>query len=637
MRSALPRMSYRARAVLILVLDAVVTAGSLWLAYLLRFEGELPAAELDTLLLALPLLAAARIAANVLFRLHRWSFRLSGLTDGARIAMSGLFGTGIFTLGLYLYHRGAGMPPRSVVVLELLLSTTLMAFIRFAPRLAWLYRTDLLRGRRRAAERTLIVGAGAAGEMLLRDLRRSAKHNVQVVGFVDDNPGKRGSIVGGREVLGTVADLPRIVARHEVTQVLIAIPRLPATRVREMLTLCSTLKLKFKILPYSCAFLQRQAAVVSLQDLSPEDLLAREEVFLHPEGLRDRQRCRLVTGGAGSIGSEVCSQLLALGCCHLVMLDVDENGLYMLKRRLECHHPDAVIAAEVGDVRDVARLESIFSHYRPFDVFHAAARKHVPLMEAAPAEAVKTNVIGTRNVARVAERYGAERFVYMSTDKAVRPTSVMGATKRLGELLLQQMDAASGTHFLVVRFGNVLGSAGSAVPLFLDQIAAGGPVTITHPDARRFFMTISEAVGLVLRAAYADHGSLCVLDMGEPIRILDLARHMITMSGHVPDIDIKIEISGLRPGEKLVEELLGDGETVVRRVDRKIQVVEGPAVRQDLGQWLDSLAEAARREDARQVRRLLHEVVEDYRGMVPLSTQESSSVEPLPDLDGPIM
>ena len=556
MDSPLKRLFSSTRVAILLFLDAALAAASLIVAYVLRFEGALSAAEWQILPPALAVLAAARIAANLSLRLHRWSFRFAGLTDGARVALAGLFGTGLWTLGLYFLRLHA--VPRAVVAMELLLTTALMTAVRFGPRLGWLYRANLLRARRTGAMRTLIVGAGETGEAVLRDLQRSTEHEYQVLGFVDERPERQGQIVAGTTVLGTLGELPWLASRFGVQVVLIADPRLPASRLRRILHLCADLKLRFKIVPASYRRLSDESGQ-RIQDLEPGDLLERDELrFAHDESRGfSPGRPQLVAGAAGSIGAEVCAQLLELGCRELVMLDVNESGLYMQARRFQRLYPDRRVNAELADIRDVGRTRSIFAQYRPRDVFHAAACKHVPLMESAPGEAVKTNVRGTRILAQVAHDFGVERFVFMSTDKAVRPSSVMGATKRLGELVVRRMDEMSRTHFSVVRFGNVLDSAGSVVPIFREQIKNGGPLTVTHPEARRFFMTISEAVGLVLKAAYGDFGQLCVLEMGEPIRILDLARHMIVMSGHVPDVDVKIEFSGLRPGEKLHEELLG--------------------------------------------------------------------------------
>jgi FlaA1/EpsC-like NDP-sugar epimerase len=602
------------RQVLLLALDGAIPAIGLWLAMLLRFErGVIPPEYVAALPRLVVLLVCCRIVANVLLKLHRWSFRFSGLPDAARVALAGLFGTGLFMSGVYL-ARIQG-PPRSVVVMELFFSTAAMGFVRFSPRLAWTYLADRTRSQKNGVVRTLIVGAGAAGETLLRDLQRSDQHNYRVVGFVDDDRSKLGMIVGGKPVLGGISDLRSIVQRHEIGKVLIAIPRLSSRRIREILSLCTDLKVRFKILPVSFIYLRERLSASMLQDLSPDDLLPRPQVSFHDgdQVALVRGRRTLVTGAAGSIGSEICLQLARAGIGSLVMVDVNENGLYLLKRRLEREASATPVFAEVGDIRDPKRMSDLVKRYAPQDIFHAAAHKHVPLLEGAPCEAVKNNILATRELAAIADARGVERFVYISTDKAVRPTSVMGASKRVGEMVVRAMARQSQTRFCAVRFGNVLGSAGSVVPLFREQIAAGGPVTVTDQEVRRYFMTISEAVGLVLTAAYSDSGELCVLDMGEQIRIVELARAMITMAGQVPDVDIPIVFTGLRPGEKLYEELMTEEEERTQRVADKIFVAECPAPPVDLGQRLQELELAACGEDAQRVRDLLRDLVPSYQ------------------------
>jgi FlaA1/EpsC-like NDP-sugar epimerase len=606
-------MSSRVRSALILGCDAALAVGSLFAVYALRFEG-IPAERRSPLAVeVILLLIAARLGANLLFRLDRWSFRFSGLPDGARIGMAGLFGTGLFTLGLDLAQTDH--QPRSVLVSELLLTTLLMAAVRFGPRLVWTYRADLWRSRRPGAARTVILGAGISEENLLRDLRH-APRPPQVLGFIDDDPRRWGDVVGGKTVLGASSDLPKMAERFGVEQVVIAVPQLSARRLREILAACAGLKLRFKVLPRSYHGLDEPSAAM-LTDLQPSDLLERDEIALADSAPHfTADHTALVAGAAGSIGRELCVQLLNAGCPRLVLLDIDENGLYVLQQRFERQYPDQTLIVEVASIRDVGRIREIFLRHRPRDVFHAAARKHVPLMESCPGEAIKTNVVGTRILDEAAEETGVSRFVFMSTDKAVHPTSVMGASKRLGEILMRWMNARSETFFSVVRFGNVLDSAGSVVPLFREQIAAGGPVRVTHPEVRRYFMTISEAVALVLRAAYGANGELCVLEMGKPIRILELARGMISMSGQVPDVDIKIEIVGLRPGEKLSERLLADDERVDHHIEEKIAVVEGPPPPANLPAVLTELAAAAMREDGAEIRQLLRSVVSDYRSPV---------------------
>jgi FlaA1/EpsC-like NDP-sugar epimerase len=601
------------RHVLLLAVDGALAAGSLWLAFFLRFEGEVPSPYARTVPQLLAVLVVGRLFSVALFRAHRWSFRLSGLADGIRVAKAGVVGTLLFLAGLYVFQLK--VPPRSVLVMELLMSLAAMAAVRFSPRYAQVAMLDWGRGRHNGGPlRTLIVGAGAAGEGLLRDLQRSEEHNYRIVGFVDDDVSKHGVLVGDRPVLGSIDDLPRLIAEHRIGKVLIAIPRLPAVRVRHILSLCSQSNVRFKILPVSFVYLQERVSGSLLQDLTPEDLLPREPVSFS-DGYRSldlRARTALVTGGAGSIGSEISEQLIKAGLGRLVIVDINENNLYLLQRRLERMRADATVIAEVADLRDRGRVTALFQRYRPHDVFHAAAHKHVPLMEAAPCEAVKNNIVATRIAAEAAIAVGSERFVFISTDKAVRPSSVMGASKRVGEMLVRALGQRSKTRFCAVRFGNVLGSAGSVVPIFREQLEAGGPITVTHPEVRRYFMTIGEAVGLVLKAAYGDYGELCVLDMGEQIRILDLARHMITMTGRVPDVDVKIEFTGLRPGEKLFEELLTEEEEKTSQVAHKVFVASSPAPPLDLLERIDELAAAAAAEDARRVVRLLRELVPSY-------------------------
>lgn len=603
----------RLRHQLVLAADGVIAAGSLWLALQLRFEGELPLAYARAAVPAMAVLVVARVLAVAVFRAHRWSFRLSGLADGIRVAKAGAVGTLLFLAGLYALQ--IKMPPRSVVVLELLMSLAAMAAVRFSPRYASAALLDWQRGRNNGGPlRTVIVGAGATGEALLRDLQRSDEHNYRIVGFVDDDTSKHGVLVGDRPVLGGIDDLPRIIAEQRVGKVLIAIPRLPASRVRHILEICSNLNVRFKILPVSFVYLEEHVRATMLQDLSPEDLLPRDPVsFADSERPIDLpSRTALVTGGAGSIGSEICEQLIRGGLGRLVMVDINENNLYLLQRRLEKARAGATVIAEVADVRDRGRLQALFDRYRPHDVFHAAAHKHVPLMESAPCEAVKNNIVATRIAAEAAMTAGCERFVFISTDKAVRPSSVMGASKRVGEMIVRALGQRSTTRFCAVRFGNVLGSAGSVVPIFREQLEAGGPITVTHPEVRRYFMTIDEAVGLVLKAAYGDFGELCVLDMGEQIRIVDLARHMITMSGRVPDVDVKIEFTGLRPGEKLFEELLTEEEEKTSQMAHKVFVAQSPPPPLDLFERLEELEAAATAEDERQVVRLLRQLVPSY-------------------------
>jgi FlaA1/EpsC-like NDP-sugar epimerase len=611
---------------LLLAIDALFATLALNAAYLLRFDGRIPPDYALQLRHFVPLLVTIRLAMSWLFGVHHWSFRLAGLPEGVRLALAGLAGSAGFVAVPYFLGRVG--PPRSVVALEFFLTTSMVAMLRFSSRLTQPLVLDHLRSRaNEGLLRTIIVGAGSAGDLLLRDLKRSPNHPYEVVGFVDDDPTKWHAYIGGRPVLGGVAELPALARRLEIRQLLFA-NDLPAPRMREILAGCAELKLKYKILPVSFAYLHDRVNATMLADLAPEDLLAREQAAFDPAELRRRVEGRrvLVTGAAGSIGSEICRQLAQSDAAEIVLVDVNENELYFLFRDLEARYPRLKVRAEVADVRDRDRLFGLGREHRPEYVFHAAAHKHVPLMEWAPEEAIKNNVTGCRNVVDMAEAVSATRFVLISSDKAVRPSSVMGATKKIAELIVRDRATQSATGFTVVRFGNVLGSAGSVVPLFKQQIAAGGPVTVTHADCRRFLMTIREAVGLVLLAGLGGYGDLCVLEMGEPIRILDLARLMIAMSGLVPDQDVRIVFTGLRPGEKIAEDVMTEEEAAQSRQGRhKIRVVATPPPDRELLKGIPALEAAAVAGDRAAGLDALLAVVPDYTGApIPAAARSSS-------------
>ena len=601
------------RLVLILGLDALLITASIYTAYLLRFEGAIWPEYRQIFWRFLPLFVVIRLSLHLAFGLHRWSFRLSGLHEALRVVIATLAGTAVFVTVFYFLQTPG--PPRSVLAMEFFLTASLVGAFRFSPRFAQTWLLAQSRSRSGSRKRTLIVGAGSAGDLLQRDLLRSDEHPYDVVGYVDDDRRKWGQWIGGRPVLGPIANLPALARSREVEQLLFAIPRMPAERLREILAACAELKLSYKILPVSFAYLNDRADLKALSDLSPDHLLPRHEVQFDDEELDGLVRGRriLVTGAAGSIGSEACRQVAAHAPARLVLADIDENNLYFLYRHLRQLYPELRVDAQIVDIRDAARVEQLLRDCRPQDLVHAAAHKHVPLMEYAPEEAVKNNVIGCLNVITAADRLGVERFVLVSTDKAVNPTSVMGATKRVAELLVQQRAATSRTRFSTVRFGNVLGSAGSVVPLFKEQIARGGPVTVTHPECRRYLMTIPEAVGLVLLSGLGGRGELLILEMGEPILILDLARMMISLSGHVPGGDIPIVITGLRPGEKLDEQLMTAEEAArSREVRPKVRAVESALPPQDLLERIERLQAVAAVGDREAVIAALRTVVPNY-------------------------
>jgi FlaA1/EpsC-like NDP-sugar epimerase len=597
----------RIRAAVLLQVDAALIVASLFLALALRFDGAPPREWLQAAWALWPAWVAARLLLGVSFRLYRWSFWAPGLAEASQVCLANLLGTAaLIPLSLWLHPRGL---PRSVYALELFFTIALTGGLRFGPRLARRWSVERRRARAGAA-RTLIAGAGTVGDLLVRDILNSPSHPYHVVGYVDDDRRKVGTSLNGRRVLGTLDDLPRLAARHRVSTVLLAISGLHQRRIREVLQRCSHLSLQYKIVPGSLAKTDKRLTAAMLNDLSAEDLLPRDPVSFDREEIRRHVAGRriLVTGAGGSIGGEIARQLAEYGPARLVLLDLNENELYLLCRALQAKHPGLDIHPVVASIRDEARIQALGREHRPEHVFHAAAHKHVPLMEDAPEEALKNNVLGTLHVARMADAVGAERFMLISTDKAVRPTSVMGASKRAAELVIRALAEQSRTQFTAVRFGNVLGSAGSVLPLFKQQIRGGGPITVTHPDCTRYFMTISEAVGLVLLAGLGGYGQLCVLEMGEPIRIAEFAAHLVTLAGLVPGRDINIVYTGLRPGEKLSEDLLTEEEERSQFVRNGIRVacpVPPPPQALELVEALGSALADGDRERAMHLLRLL--------------------------------
>ncbi|WP_099467031.1 polysaccharide biosynthesis protein [Konateibacter massiliensis] len=408
-------------------------------------------------------------------------------------------------------------------------------------------------------QRVLIVGAGAAANALIKEINSSSHLEMDVVGLVDDDPVKKGSFLHGIKVMGNREDIPKLVQKLEVEKILIAIPTLPEREMKEILDICKETGCVLERLPGMYQLANGEISVAKLKEVDVNDLLGREAISVDLTSILEyvSEKVVMVTGGGGSIGSELCRQIAFHKPQKLIIVDIYENTTYDIQNELKKKFPELDLYAFIASVRNTKRINKIFDEFRPDIVYHAAAHKHVPLMEDSPNEAVKNNVLGTWKVVQAADKYQTKRFVMISTDKAVNPTNIMGATKRICEMIIQTYNNRSQTEFVAVRFGNVLGSNGSVIPLFKKQILAGGPVTVTHPDIVRYFMTIPEAVSLVLQAgAYAKGGEIFVLDMGEPVKILDLAKNLILLSGHKPDEDIKIEFTGLRPGEKMYEEML---------------------------------------------------------------------------------
>jgi FlaA1/EpsC-like NDP-sugar epimerase len=546
------------RKVLVIVVQLALVVAANQLAFLLRFDGQIPNWAVQAHLGMLPWLVAMRGLVFFPFKLYEGLWRYASFYDLRSIVFAVLTSSAIFAA---VAESPWGVPvyPRSIFAIDALLLICFLAGLRLIRRL----HRELVG--EHPTRSVLIYGAGDAGERIVHDMKMNPRYGYEPVGFVDDDSQKSGLRIHGIPVLGTRDDLASIVARLRPKELLIAIPRAEAEALRGVLKTLEQSHVKISTLPHLTEIIDGRVAVGDIRDLRVEDLLNRAPIGLDASPVRNLIRGRrvMVTGAGGSIGSELCRQIAAFRPSSLVLFERYENGLYAVANLLhDAGHRTSAVPV-IGDVTDRARLRDILSRDRPEIVFHAAAHKHVPLMEENPCEAVKNNIYGTRLLAEMAEAYGVDRFIFISTDKAVNPTSVMGASKRVAELVVQSQAQGSCTSFFTVRFGNVLGSNGSVVPRFIDQVKAGGPVTITHPEMRRFFMLIPEAVQLVLHAAAQGRsGETYVLEMGEQVKLVDMARNLIRLSGHTPDGDIPIKYIGLRPGEKLFEELVGEDELV---------------------------------------------------------------------------
>ena len=468
---------------------------------------------------------------------------------------------------------------------------------------------------KKAAKRIMIVGAGTSGSVILKEMTTSSLVNGCVVCFVDDDKNKAGKFLNGVPVAGNRNDIPRLAEEYKIDEIYIAIPSASAKERKAIIEICRETGCQVKILPGIYQLINGEVSIAKLRNVEIEDLLGRDPIRVNLDEIMGyvSGKVVLVTGGGGSIGSELCRQVASHGPKQLIIFDIYENNAYDIQLELKEKYPDLDLVVLIGSVRNTHRIETVFEKYRPDIVYHAAAHKHVPLMEDSPNEAIKNNVFGTYKTAKAADKYGTSRFVLISTDKAVNPTNIMGASKRMCEMVVQMMNARSKTDFVAVRFGNVLGSNGSVIPLFKKQIEQGGPVTVTHPDIIRYFMTIPEAVSLVLQAgAYAKGGEIFVLDMGEPMKILDLAKNLIRLSGYEPDVDIPIIFTGLRPGEKLYEELLMDEEGLQDTPNKLIHI--GKPIEFDMERFEEQLEELypIANQDGDRIREAVMKIVTTY-------------------------
>ena len=572
---------------LLLIVDVITIIGVALISLLIRFDGYITPHYMHQMIDTLPIMVISYIVMLLSMHLYTRIWRYAGMREMVAVLIATTLGAGLFYTGMYVFDKSL---PRSIYLISWILSTGVIGIGRMV-----LHYIAMRYGGKQSTDadmvNTLIIGAGDAGATIAREIERYHKRSRKVIGFIDDDESKFNRLMGGVRILGNRHDIPSIVKENKVKEIIIAMPSVTRNEIRNIMEICSPLKCKVNTLPGMYQLLDDEVLVSHLHPVSIEDLLERDEVRLDMDIVEHyiRDKVVLVTGAGGSIGSEICRQIMRVGPKQLLLLGHGENSIYLINQELKNIYKDGPIIPIIADIRDKQQLDQIFTQYNPQVVFHAAAHKHVPLMEIQPMAAVLNNIYGTRNVADVAGRHGVERFVMISTDKAVNPTSVMGATKRVAEKVIISMNDTYDTKYITVRFGNVLGSRGSVIPLFKKQIEAGGPVTVTDPEMTRYFMTIPEASQLVLQAgAMGKGGEVFLLDMGEPVKIIDLARNMIRLSGLEPDKDIHIKITGLRPGEKKYEELLTSEEGTNRTNHTKI--FEAPLDTVDRDWLIDKIA-----------------------------------------------
>ena len=579
------------RVVCLVIADAMLINAAAFLALFVRFEFDFEqlrqSGYMDGLVTYSWLNTLGSLLIFYLMKLYDSLWEFASTAELVRVFIASVISAGVCVVGMMMLKISM---PRSFVLLYAGALTALCSALRL------LYR-ELRRARMRShggigQKRTMLIGGGQAGSMVLREFQFSAHSENNVVCIIDDDRSKHGSYMRGVKIVGGRDDILHMAEKYGVEEIVLAIPSASRRERLDILDICHLTGCSLRTLPGLYQLANGEVSIQSIKHVDIEDLLGRDTVKTDLNEFKAyvQDKVVLVTGGGGSIGSELCRQAAAMGPKQLIVFDIYENNAYDLQMELRHRHPELDLVVLIGSVRDETRVNNIFAKYHPNLVCHAAAHKHVPLMEDSPFEAIKNNVFGTYNVARAADRFGTQRFILISTDKAVNPTNVMGASKRICEMVVQTVNERSKTEFVAVRFGNVLGSAGSVIPLFRKQIKEGGPVTVTHKEVIRYFMTIPEAVQLIFQAnAYANGGEIFVLDMGEPVKIDNLARNMIRLSGFEPDVDIKIEYTGLRPGEKLYEELLMSGEGLKKTKNDLIYI--GSEVDFDKAEFEENLME----------------------------------------------
>ena len=604
----------RNRMILLCGVDILTIIMHSYLALILRYElhySWIPYEYIHSIKVYMPIGIVSTLIIFWILSLYNsvWSF--AGLRELTMIGIACFLSTVCQGFGMQLLVLPV---PRSfhIFYFFLLLSTTVLT--RFSYRIYWILKSGLRKPQGHVYH-TLVIGAGEAGSMIIQELKYSTHLNSKVVGVIDDNPHKKGKLIHGVRIIGGRECILDAAEKYNVDEIILAIPSASPTVTRDILKICNQTTCKLKILPGMYQLITEDVSVSKLRDVSIEDLLGRDPIKVDLERVHGfiENKCILVTGGGGSIGSELCRQIAKYKPSRLIIFDIYENNAYDIQQELKLNYPELNLTVLIGSVRNTSRIESIMKTYRPDVVYHAAAHKHVPLMEDSPNEAIKNNVFGTYKTARAADKFGVKRFVLISTDKAVNPTNIMGASKRMCEMIIQTFNRYSKTEYVAVRFGNVLGSNGSVIPLFKRQMAAGGPLTVTHPDIIRYFMTIPEAVSLVLEAgAFAKGGEIFVLDMGEPVKIADLAKNLIRLSGYTLGVDMDIKYTGLRPGEKLYEELLVKEEGIQKTANNLIYI--GKPLEFNEVHFLSGLRklEEASMNESLNVKQLVSEIVPTY-------------------------
>lgn len=580
------------RTSVLILLDAILINLSYLLALFIRFEGNIGGNQFMDYLLEYKEhfvhITLIKLSIFIFFKLYKFAWKYASIEELVNIVIASIV-SNIVILS-YIFIREVTFP-RSIYIIVALLDMVLIGGVRFSLRAMTTVGAEFSRDNNQ--KRIMIIGAGDAGAMVIREYRNHIGLNSKPVVIIDDDNKKVGQTINGVCVVGSREDIAQVVDEMEIDEIIIAMPSASKKDIGDIVGIAKTTKAKLKIVPGMFELIDGKINISKIRDVEIEDLLGREEIRTDLKEISSyiTNKVVLVTGGGGSIGSELCRQIANFNPKELIILDIYENSAYDIQNELLRRHKDLNLKVMIGSIRDRERIDEIMYGERPQVVFHAAAHKHVPLMEDSPREAIKNNVFGTLNLAQLADKYGVDKFVMISTDKAVNPTNIMGASKRICEMIIQSINVTSRTEFVAVRFGNVLGSNGSVIPLFKKQIAEGGPVTVTHKDVIRYFMTIPEAVQLVIQAgAMARGGEVFVLDMGEPVKIIDLAKDLIRLSGFEPNVDMPIVITGLRPGEKLYEELLLSEEGVYSTSHNKIFI--GKPIFTDYKLLLRSLKDA---------------------------------------------